>query len=233
MKSNLDFALDSFCNSYAKTVVTGGWGRWPAPYITSPEAMIMIDPYFIDHFVKIIEKIEQKGLSYEEIAQNVPYPSPLSRIFFVSRALKVHKYPPEKLLKIITFVAEMMARKYKGNPFCLNGNNILLTQAEIKDKVKNELFEEVNPKLPHLNGLLWLYTELLYMYFHNYGHEIHGPYSYGKEQLLIREWHSLKPDFYDFSKEFPYENGEIAPIANVLCVVHRSNIRQAKAGKKK
>ncbi len=135
----------------------------------------------------------------------MPYPSPLSRIFFVSRALKVHKYPSEKLLKTITFVAEVMARKYKGDPFCLKGNNILLTQAEIKNKVKKELFEEVNPKLPHLNGLLWLYTELLYMYFHNYGHEIHGLYSYGNEQLLIREWHSLKPDFFDFSKEFLYE----------------------------
>ena len=34
-------------------------------------------------------------------------------------------------------------------------------------------------------------------------------------------------------KEFPYENGEIAPIAKVLCVVHRSSIRKAKASKKK
>jgi Fe-S-cluster containining protein len=34
-------------------------------------------------------------------------------------------------------------------------------------------------------------------------------------------------------KEFPYENGEIAPIAKVLCVEHRSRIKKAKAGKKK
>ncbi len=205
MKSNLDLALDSVCNSYAKTVVAGGWGRWPAPYISSPEAMMLIDPYFADYFLKIIEKLEQKGLSYEDVAHHVPYPSPLSRIFFISRALKVHRYPPEKLLKITTFVAEVMARKYNSDHFCLNGNNILLTSGEIKNRVKNKWFEEVDPLLPHLNGLLWLYTELLYMYFHNYGHEIHGPYPYGKQQLLIREWHSLKPDFFDFSKEFPYE----------------------------
>ena len=205
MKSNLDLALDSFCSSYAKTVVTGGWGRWPAPYITSPEAMTMIDPYFIDYFTKIIKKIERKGLSYEEVAQNVPYPSPLSRILFISRALKVHKYPTEKLLQTVTFVAEVMARKYQQDFFCAKGSNILLTPADIKNRVNNKSLEEINPTLPRLNGLLWLYTELLYMYFHNYGHEIHGPYPYGQQQLLIREWHNLKPDFFDFSTEFPYE----------------------------
>ncbi len=203
MKSNLNLALDSLYNSYAKAV--GGWGRWPAPYISSPEAMLMIDPYFADYFLKIIEKIEQKGLSYEEIAQKVPYPSPLSRILFISRALKVHHYPQEKILKIITFVAEVMARKYKEDSFCLKGNNILFTPTDIKNKVKKELFEDINPALPRLNGLLWLYTELLYMYFHNYGHEAHGPYLYGQQQLLIREYHSLKPDFFHFSNRFPYE----------------------------
>lgn len=205
MKSNLDLVLDSVCNSYAKTVVAGGWGRWPAPYITSPEAMMFIDPYFADYFIKIIEKIEQKGFSYEEIAEHVPYPSPLSRIFFISRALKAHKYSSDKLCKIATFVAEVMARKYQGDPFCYKGNNILLTSADIKNKVKQELFEEVTPTLSRLNSMLWLYTELLYMYFHNYGHEIHGPYLYGKQQLVIREWHSLKPDFFDFSTKFPFE----------------------------
>ncbi len=34
-------------------------------------------------------------------------------------------------------------------------------------------------------------------------------------------------------KEFPFENGKIAPIADVLCVVHRSNIKKAKAKKSK
>ncbi|MDD5253258.1 MAG: YkgJ family cysteine cluster protein [Candidatus Omnitrophota bacterium] len=34
-------------------------------------------------------------------------------------------------------------------------------------------------------------------------------------------------------KEFPYENGKIAPIADVLCVEHMSRIKKSKAGKKK
>jgi len=33
-------------------------------------------------------------------------------------------------------------------------------------------------------------------------------------------------------KEFPYENGEIAPIAKELCVMHKANIKRAKAKKK-
>ncbi len=33
-------------------------------------------------------------------------------------------------------------------------------------------------------------------------------------------------------KEFPYEGDKIAPIADVLCVVHKANIRKAKAGRK-
>ena len=33
-------------------------------------------------------------------------------------------------------------------------------------------------------------------------------------------------------KEFPYENGEIAPIAQELCVMHKASIRKAKAKKK-
>ena len=34
-------------------------------------------------------------------------------------------------------------------------------------------------------------------------------------------------------KEFPYENGEIAPIAKELCVEHKANIKRTKAKKKK
>ena len=34
-------------------------------------------------------------------------------------------------------------------------------------------------------------------------------------------------------KEFPYEGDKIAPIAEVLCVEHKSRIKKAKAGKKK
>ena len=34
-------------------------------------------------------------------------------------------------------------------------------------------------------------------------------------------------------KEFPYENGEIAPIAKVLCVEHKSRLKKAKTSKKK
>ncbi|MCX5694406.1 MAG: YkgJ family cysteine cluster protein [Candidatus Omnitrophica bacterium] len=34
-------------------------------------------------------------------------------------------------------------------------------------------------------------------------------------------------------KEFPYENGKIAPIADVLCVIHKARIKRAKTAKKK
>lgn len=34
-------------------------------------------------------------------------------------------------------------------------------------------------------------------------------------------------------KEFPYENGKIAPIAEKLCVVHRARIKKSKSGNKK
>jgi Fe-S-cluster containining protein len=34
-------------------------------------------------------------------------------------------------------------------------------------------------------------------------------------------------------KEFPYENGKIAPIADVLCLEHPAMIKNAKAGKKR
>lgn len=33
-------------------------------------------------------------------------------------------------------------------------------------------------------------------------------------------------------KEFPYENGKIAPIADVLCVVHKSRIKKVKSASK-
>lgn len=205
-KGNFDLALDSFCSSYAKTMSTGGWGRWPSPYITTPETMMMIDPEFAKYFLLIIKKIEKKGLSYDDIAKKILYPSPLSRIFFISRALKVHNYPQDNLLKIINFISEVMARKYIKNHFCLNGKNILISNQDIKNRVNDKVFDSINPELKHLNGLLWLYAELIYMYFHNYGHEIHGPYPHGKHQLIIREWHSLKPPFFDFCKDFPSDN---------------------------
>jgi hypothetical protein len=64
--------------------------------------------------------------------------------------------------------------------------------------------------------------------------------SYEDEQCAFQDPDGLcRVHKYDYAlkpvtcKEFPYEDGKIAPIADVLCLEHKSRLKKAKAAKRK
>jgi len=177
------------------------------PFFNSVEIGSIIATNWADFFFDIIKKLKEKKINLLNIARKIKYPSPLSRAFYPNLELKFKNYPSKKIGEIDTFIAEIMYYFYKEGPYCKNWTNILFDKEQINKNFHSEkviwLKDLKNIKeIIQYNGYLRAITEMLFFYWDNFGHEIHGPYKLDTgEILLIREWHDLKPDYFKFSKE--------------------------------
>lgn len=218
MSFKLNMLLESFNNSVLEVTKGSYGGKWPMPFFTSTDVGMVIDNYWGDFFLEIIKKLKENKLSIRDIAKKVSYPSPFSRVFYSNVQLKLKKYPIEKIKAINTFTAELMYPLYKKDIFCKNWSNILWSKKEIKRNYNSKktiwLKNLKNIKdIIKYNGYLRAITEMLFFYWDNFGHEIHGPYELdSKNILLIREWHDLKPRYFEFSKIIPYDHIRIYEI---------------------
>lgn len=220
MKSKLDLFLESFNKSVLEVTKGSYGGKWPMPYFTSLDVGSVIGEYWGDFFLEIIKKLKEKNLSIEDVSNQLKYPSPLSRAFYPNLELKYKKYPAEKIKEIDVFISEITYPFYKKDIFCKNFSNILWDKEKIKKKFNSEkiiwfknLKETEANELIKYNGYLRAITEMLFFYFDNFGHETHGPYKLDSRNiLLVREWHDLKPEYFKFSKEFPFDSIRIYEI---------------------
>ncbi len=211
MKSKLNLFLKSFNNSVLVTTKGSYGGKWPMPFFTSLDVGMVIGKYWGDFFIEVIRKLQKRINSINEIVQKVKYPSPFSRAFYPNVELKCLGFSASKIKEIDHFVSEIMYSFYKSDVFCKNWSNILWDKKKLRQKYnpKNlicvkDLGKEKNTI--RYNGYLRAITEILFFYWDNLGHEIHGPYKMESgEILLIREWHDLRPDYFDFPENFVYD----------------------------
>lgn len=218
MNSKLDEFLESFNKSILFVTKGSYGGKWPMPHFTSVDVGMAIDNYWCDFFLDIIKKLKVRELNTKEIANKIAHPSTFSRAFYANLQLKVKNYPPEKITEMNEFVAELLYYCYKNDIFCTNWTNILWDKEQIKTNFRPEKIirvKDIADKKPIIcyNGYLRAITEMLFFYWDNFGHEIHGPYKLDSgEILLIREWHDLRPEYFEFSKNFPYDHIRIYEI---------------------
>jgi len=225
--------LDDFSSVMASNLMTTSKEPyshiWPAPVVNILEARWYSLSHFPRTLFSMIQKLEKRGFADEAIAKLFGGPSRICLFLFWvdgKRLLRMKKLDISKLaLKLIKYIS-----CYRhGDIYCRDGKNLILDQESLRHVLedfhgirpdRNEKFSDVRESVARINAALWLYTELLYLACHSWGHEFHGPYELENgRSLVIREYYDLKPPFWDFSQNMMsdkittaeiYEKAEIA-----------------------
>lgn len=212
--------LNNFVNCTVGTLVRlrsgGGLDKWPMPKYSINECEIYSSPYLIRYFLDYTKELEKKGYSEKEIAYLFKYPSIIARLAFTLKYKHLlhasYEEQIEATLRMAKYLLEFNKKVfYTGT----NRKNILWSDKYLQQRLKEVslINLSISPQkkkyyklISQIDGKLLLYTELVHSDFHNLGHEFHGPYDSGKEELIVKEFHDLKPDYWKFAKSFPYEN---------------------------
>ncbi|MBD3252285.1 hypothetical protein GF386_00965 [Candidatus Pacearchaeota archaeon] len=209
--SKLENFLESFINSVLITTKGSYGGKWPMPYFNSLDVGSMISWYWADFYLDTIERLKKQRVSALDISKKIKYPSVFSRSLYSNIELKYQEYPAEKIKEMSSFISKITHPCYKSDPFCKDMTNILWDKEQILKNFQKEkiiLLKDIKDKKQVIkyNGYLRAITEMLYFYYDNLGHEIHGPYKLDSgELLLIREWHDLNPNYFNFPRNLSYD----------------------------
>lgn len=183
---------------------------WPMPYIKNGRLLrYVIYASWGEKFLRITRKLEKEGKSTKEIAEAFAYPSILARLLFIPEVKDLSRLSQDDLKEIIIKVSDYCT-VLQEDLFCYQkGKNILIGKEMNFENLSSDHLEEAGKILSRLGGLLFNYTELLYSFFHNFGHEFQGPFEKTKKNYLFKEFHDLRPSFWRETRNFPADKIEI------------------------
>jgi len=216
-ESSMDDLLDEYSSSMAGGLLARtkevGHDVWPSPRFHPMEGDAYVSKHFFTRLYSDIRELEKKGFTEKNIAKLFIYPTRLARITYLYHVSHLSELTKDerinlagKLLRYLSYL--------RSDPFVKEGRNLILDDKMVRALLKN--FEMVDLKsiknattirslIGRLNAILWSYSEILYFCHHSIGYEYHGPYILeNNNQLLVRDYYDIKPDFWEFSADFPY-----------------------------
>lgn len=210
--------IDKLCSTVgyllAEAGKEAGFSVWPAPRFSPIEGEMYVSPYLLPSLLDDLSKLEQKGYNKEKVAELFKNPSRITQFVWTFHTLKDIDLSENERVKLVKKIIDLISISRK-DPFCEEGKNIIWSEEKVNlsleelnwidlDEVSE--VEEYRETLGRLNGTLWLLCELLYFDFHGAGHEFHGPYNLVKDNqmLIVREYYDLKPDYFSFTDDLPF-----------------------------
>jgi hypothetical protein len=183
---------------------------WPMPVIKNGRILrYVMYPAWGSKFLEITRALEKQSRSKKKIALAFEYPSSLARMLFIPEVKDLSKLTNPELKEIIVKVYDY-CHALQEDVFCgKEGKNILKNKPLDFTNLHQEELTEAGKILSRLGGILFNYTELLYAFFHNFGHEFQGPFEHGSDKLVVKEFHDLRPSFWKETQEFPADNIKI------------------------
>lgn len=209
----------------AKFVVYGARGEPPL----WPFSIIETNWYYTKFFPKeiyyTIKALEEKGISDKKIAELCWGPSAITHWFYIieptigdSTLNPFEGLSKEEGIDFIEKIVDILSHQRKGDVFCQDMKNILLSDNEVNQLVKDKEFietkdnSEIEKALRGLTMSLWHYTILVQAGHRAYSQEFHGHYLVEKKKLLlIKDFFNLKPGkdadspIWNFSLKLPYD----------------------------
>lgn len=188
---------------------------WPAPYSTPAECEFYLADDFLNSLYADITQLRQKGHDLKSIAKMLKKPSKIAQTLWpFGHVVNVDEKFREELIELALTIVDSLSF-YRKDPFNRDGKNTIWSQDEVHNFLSNNKIIDVNDSLfkkhrmliSRLEGTLWLYSELLYFSIHEVCKEFHGLYPLPDGKLvLVKEYYDLKPEFWTFTKDIPYEN---------------------------
>jgi len=215
---SMDELIDDFVNVMARGFVLRSKNIaddvWPYPVLSPLESNIGIPRTLFPALLDTIRKLEARGHSEEAIARLFHAPSRISRITYLSYLSYLSPLTVDERVelfgKLILYISHL-----RDDVFCSGGKNVLLdgdgvtaltAKTPMVDIAGRDDADGLRTLVNRIAALLWLYSEMLYFYYHQIGHEQHGPYALeGGRVLIVKDFYDMKPGFWEFSGAFPVE----------------------------
>jgi hypothetical protein len=178
---------------------------------------------FSMEFLDDLKRLQSNGCTIDEIGKLFKNPSRLWRMsHHFLKGLKMSNLTLEKQRSaMLTYLDLIQATKF-GDIFNENGENIILTPAEVQGAVKGlkESNRETSMIIHRLAAILWAYAETVYFVAHEISVEIHGPYELDEsKKLVIRDYFNLKPsELWKECGDLPYDTIQISTVYEGLDV---------------
>lgn len=153
------------------------------------------DRLFLPELWGTINRLETSGLANEEIARLFRNPTRISNILHFVKC-PFDPFNKDARLELVEKLTAYLRYFRREDSFCLTGKNIVRGGEELAQRIQTEergLFPANLSSMAYkLHGIAWAHTEMLWVQ-HGCGHELHGPYTLGKETAIIREYYDLRP----------------------------------------
>ena len=190
-----------------------GLYTWPSPVFLPVEGEIYLTSYFLPALYKDIKDLEKKGYSTGRIAKLLKAPSRIAQTTWPLCNISLTDLTMDEGVDLAFKIVQLIS-EFREDPFCEDLRNIIWSNGEVEDMVSKtnmiDLTKVDNPnsyreKINRLNGIAWIFCEMLYTSIHGAGHEFHGPYELGDNRILVvKEYYGLKPDFWPFTSKLPF-----------------------------
>lgn len=214
MNNNMKQKIYDACKTDAEHILEdrGLPPMWPLNIV---DGMWYLSKCYVKELYFTVKKLKNKGLTIDEIAKLFKAPSKISDLFHLDQ-FPMEGLKPDERAELFNGLVNMLPYYRKEDTFCESGRNVLLTQREVEELLTKyqliKIRDDDNGKklreiIGKINATTWLYTELITVAHHAYGHEFHGPYPLENgENLIVREYYDLKmPKVWSFTKDLSFE----------------------------
>ncbi len=161
------------------------------PFINN-EAEYYIAERFIKDFTKALQINLEKNISLEDIAKLLEKPAKITQ--YTTYFHSLNGLDPSIKFRFTETIVKLL-KIYKKDFLSLNYDN------KLKEDYRGVIFEKLNfsssqdhiSSVKKINSLLLMYLETIYPTLMRLGNEIHGPYDYRNQKVIIREFYDLNP----------------------------------------
>jgi len=212
MVSKVSFSpkLTEVYKTLSHYIVYGGRGMPPHYPISVIKTNWYYSQFWAKELYRVFKKLEKRGIKKEKFAELFWGPSAISHWFYIANPVPFKDLTPKECEEFLEKTVEILSRQRKNDVFCRDQRNILLSQNEVKDLLKDKKFLEIKDSslkttLSQLSILLWQYCIFIQGGHRAYSQEFHGPYSLDNgRSLFVREYFNLQPDsVWGFTSNFP------------------------------
>jgi hypothetical protein len=203
--------LRQFREAFAETIVRRssepGADVWPAPIVNPFEINALSHRPVLTHLGRVLDAAWQNFAEpAARLAEHERYPSRLTQLAYLflerpdtSQEGAHRRQTAERLIRVV-------AHLRSGDPFCVSGNRLAwITSGELSDLHQKIHQQPVTTSCRELAFRLSTLIELEYMALVAFGREIHGPYIGRNGRLLFRDFHNLRPQWWAFPKQLPFQ----------------------------
>ncbi len=175
----------------------------------------LVAPFLFDELYRLFKLLEKKGYSAKKIAKLLESPTKIASYQYLWPIKTAQKLSYKKKYFLAKIFVELLEILRHNEPFCEEKRNLVWSQKQVNGYLaKNGKFliqkkkkQEMARVLAKLEGLIMSFCELLYFYMLDFSRMVHGPYSWNKKTVFVKEFLQLQTgEMWTLVKDFPFNH---------------------------